>query len=186
MAEPGDGGVMRVSDADRERAIDRLKAAFADGMLARDEFETRVGLALTSWTRADLQAVTADIPDQATQTPPPAERPQPQPPKQRSPSVKKAFVVGGATLLAGFMAAADFGGGSQLAILLIFCLLVTGIASALVAGIVKTILIVEARQARRGSGSLPPSPGTQPARRRPGTRPDGQSSGPDSLAIGLR
>ncbi len=53
---------LRASRADRERVIDLLKAAFVQGRLARDEFDTRVGQALASRTYAELAAVTADIP----------------------------------------------------------------------------------------------------------------------------
>jgi hypothetical protein len=53
---------LRASRADRERVIDLLKAAFVEGRLARDEFDTRVGQALMSRTYAELAAVTADIP----------------------------------------------------------------------------------------------------------------------------
>jgi hypothetical protein len=42
--------------------IGLLKAAFVEGRLARDEFDTRVGQALASRTYAELAAVTADIP----------------------------------------------------------------------------------------------------------------------------
>jgi hypothetical protein len=53
---------VRASRADRERVIGLLKAAFVEGRLARDEFDTRVGQALASRTYAELAAVTADIP----------------------------------------------------------------------------------------------------------------------------
>jgi hypothetical protein len=53
---------MRASHADREQVVDLLKAAFVQGRLAKDEFDLRVGQALTSRTIADLAALTADIP----------------------------------------------------------------------------------------------------------------------------
>lgn len=53
---------LRASRADRERVIGLLKAAFVEGRLAQDEFDTRVGQALASRTYAELAAVTADIP----------------------------------------------------------------------------------------------------------------------------
>ena len=70
MAGPGDEiaagaagrGHLRASHADRERVIDALKAAFVAGMLAKDEFDLRVGQALASRTHAHLAALTADIP----------------------------------------------------------------------------------------------------------------------------
>jgi uncharacterized protein DUF1707 len=60
-AATGRGG-LRASDADREQAIDALKAAFVQGRLSKDELEVRAGLALASRTWAELTAITAAIP----------------------------------------------------------------------------------------------------------------------------
>ena len=69
MARPGDEieagmggrGDLRASHADREQVIDRLKVAFVQGRLGKDEFDVRVGHVLASRTYADLAVVTADI-----------------------------------------------------------------------------------------------------------------------------
>ena len=53
---------LRASDADRERVIDTLKAAFVQGRLTKDELGMRAGLALASRTYGELTAITADIP----------------------------------------------------------------------------------------------------------------------------
>ena len=55
-AAAGAGGHshLRASHADREQAIDVLKAAFVQGRLAKDEFDLRVGQVLASRTYADL------------------------------------------------------------------------------------------------------------------------------------
>jgi hypothetical protein len=53
---------LRVGHADREQVIETLKIAFVDGRLAKDEFDARAGRALGARTRADLVALTADIP----------------------------------------------------------------------------------------------------------------------------
>jgi hypothetical protein len=53
---------LRASHADREQAIDALKAAFVQGRLAKDEFDLRVGEALAARTYGELAPVTADIP----------------------------------------------------------------------------------------------------------------------------
>ena len=58
--EEGRGG-LRASDADREQAVEVLKAAFVQDWLAKAEFEAHVGRALASRTYAELAAVTADI-----------------------------------------------------------------------------------------------------------------------------
>jgi hypothetical protein len=53
---------LRASRADREQVVDTLQAAFAQGRLARDEFDTRVGRALAARTYADLAAAGAGLP----------------------------------------------------------------------------------------------------------------------------
>jgi hypothetical protein len=54
--------MLRVGHADRERVIETLKDAFVLGRLAKDELDARAGQALTARTRADLAALTCDIP----------------------------------------------------------------------------------------------------------------------------
>jgi Domain of unknown function (DUF1707) len=78
-------GRLRASHADREQVIGTLKAAFVQGMLAKDEFDMRVSQAFASRTYAELAAVTADLPAEPTeaQAPKPAriegEQPVPRP-----------------------------------------------------------------------------------------------------------
>jgi Domain of unknown function (DUF1707)/Domain of unknown function (DUF4190) len=55
-------GDARASDADRERAIDVLKAAFAEGRLTREEHGARVQRACGARTYAELAALSADLP----------------------------------------------------------------------------------------------------------------------------
>lgn len=52
-------GHMRASDADRDRVVDALKAAYVYGLLTREELAARTGQALAARTYADLSAVTA-------------------------------------------------------------------------------------------------------------------------------
>jgi hypothetical protein len=59
---PAGRGRLRASHADREQAIELLKAAFVQDRLDKDEFDARVGQAFVSRTYAELAAVTADIP----------------------------------------------------------------------------------------------------------------------------
>jgi DUF1707 SHOCT-like domain len=61
-------GHLRAAHADRERVIEALKAAFAQGRLDTDELDDRVGRAFASRTYGELAALTADIP--ASQTVP--------------------------------------------------------------------------------------------------------------------
>ena len=58
----GGAGRMRASDADREHAVEVLKAGFADGRLPREDYDERLGQAYTAPTRADLEYVTAQLP----------------------------------------------------------------------------------------------------------------------------
>jgi hypothetical protein len=62
---------LRAADADRERAIDTLKIAFAQGRLAKDEFSKRAGQALASRTYGELAAITLSIPPGPGRAPPP-------------------------------------------------------------------------------------------------------------------
>src|SRR5580693_9843429 len=59
---PAGHGQLRSSHADRERAADVLKAAFAEGRLDQDEYTDRVGLVHASRTYAELAELTADLP----------------------------------------------------------------------------------------------------------------------------
>lgn len=61
-AELAGYGRLRVSHIDREYAVAMLKAAFVQGRLTKDEFDSRVGQALTARTHADLAVLAADLP----------------------------------------------------------------------------------------------------------------------------
>ena len=61
---------LRASDADRDRVIDVLRAATADGRLTADEFSERMAAALSSRTFRELAPLTADL--AAPPAPPPA------------------------------------------------------------------------------------------------------------------
>jgi class 3 adenylate cyclase len=58
---------LRVSDSDRDAAVETLKERAADGTLTLDEFADRVGRALVARTYGDLDAVTTDL--RATRAP---------------------------------------------------------------------------------------------------------------------
>jgi hypothetical protein len=53
---------MRAGDADRERAIDVLRAGFAEGRLTRDEHDGRVTAVLAARTYGELGALTQGLP----------------------------------------------------------------------------------------------------------------------------
>lgn len=73
-ASAGGYGRLRASDADRDRVVDVLKAAFVRGTLAKHEFDLRVGRVLAARTYAELDALTADIPAGRPLTSPPGHR----------------------------------------------------------------------------------------------------------------
>jgi uncharacterized membrane protein len=53
---------MRAASADRERAVDVLKAGFTEGRLTQDEYNDRMGQAYSAKTYGELAALTADLP----------------------------------------------------------------------------------------------------------------------------
>jgi hypothetical protein len=61
--EPAAG--IRVSDAERDAAVERLSAATGDGRLTLEEFSQRMELATTARTRADLDGLVGDLPADA-------------------------------------------------------------------------------------------------------------------------
>ena len=53
---------MRASDADRDRAVERLRRAYRSGRLSDDTFEARVAAAVAGRSVGDLDALVADCP----------------------------------------------------------------------------------------------------------------------------
>lgn len=53
---------MLASTADRERAVDVLRAGYAEGRLGKTEFEQRVARAYAARTQAELSGLVADLP----------------------------------------------------------------------------------------------------------------------------
>jgi Domain of unknown function (DUF1707)/Domain of unknown function (DUF4190) len=83
---------MRAASADRERAVDVLKAGFAEGRLTQDEYNERIGRAYASRTYGELAALTADLPA----GPLPAMYPMPmyQPPATTNSLARASLVLG--------------------------------------------------------------------------------------------
>ena len=65
---------MRAGDADRNRTIDELQEAFAQGRLSQDEFEQRMESAQSAKTFGDLEPLTADLPHIAPPRPDPRQK----------------------------------------------------------------------------------------------------------------
>jgi len=97
-AAGGGGGHLRASRADREQAIELLKAAFVEDRLTKEELDTRVGQALMSRTYAELAAVTSDLQAWPAAAGPAASRP----PSTPARTLAKAARRAGACMLTAF------------------------------------------------------------------------------------
>jgi hypothetical protein len=62
---------LRVADADRDRTVERLRAAAAEGRLDPDELEERVSKALAARTQSELDALLSDLPQPVVPAPAP-------------------------------------------------------------------------------------------------------------------
>ena len=58
----GGNAYLRASTADRERAVDVLKAGYAEGRLSKAEYDIRADQVFAARTLAELALVTADLP----------------------------------------------------------------------------------------------------------------------------
>jgi Domain of unknown function (DUF1707)/Domain of unknown function (DUF4190) len=83
---------MRAASADRERAVDVLKAGFTEGRLTQDEYNDRMGRAYAARTYGELMALTADLPAGAMPTAWPV--PMYQPPATTNSLARASLVLG--------------------------------------------------------------------------------------------
>ncbi|MFD0418710.1 DUF1707 domain-containing protein [Streptomyces sp. NPDC127108] len=56
----------RVSDVDRDSAVERLQEAFAEGLIPQEEMHARLQTALTATTQAELASALESLPDEDT------------------------------------------------------------------------------------------------------------------------
>ena len=63
LASVSGPGSVRASDGEREAAVERLRAASAEGRLTLEELTIRTEAAYTARTRGELAKVTADLPE---------------------------------------------------------------------------------------------------------------------------
>ena len=167
-------GHLRASHADREQAVGTLKSAFVVGMLAKDEFDLRVGQALASRTCAELAALTADLPA----GPAAALQPEPARAERGQPLLRPSQIITWATVLyAGaweYALMAPKAGENPVPAALVFlggflylCVLAVALGVA-----------HENRRDKRSGGRLPggqaPWAGGPASRRRPPAGPGGQ------------
>jgi Domain of unknown function (DUF1707) len=138
-------GQLRASHADREQAIDVLKAAFVQGRLDKGEFEARVSLAFASRTYAELTAVTGDLPAVVTGA-------QPARAQARSPEVRgirsSLRVIRVGTTLAACVWTVALVSGTVLALTLALTFTLAYLGSLLLAGAV----LLESRRELHSAG----------------------------------
>jgi hypothetical protein len=157
----GDGtadslGRLRTSGAERERATDVLKAAFVQGRLTKGEFDQRVGQVFASRTYAELNALTADIPDGLLSA-------QPSAGQGREPGKMLTFKVAarvGAVGAGPSMASAAVVLMPSNGVPAAAGVLLVGLTGLLVAGLLTALLMLLswiARRPQQGSAQGPPS-----------------------------
>jgi len=86
--------VTRASDAEREAVVARLRNAAGEGRLTVDELDERIDAAYAAATRAELEPLTADLPDSAMPTATTAAPPEGAPPRT-APSLVLGILGGG-------------------------------------------------------------------------------------------
>jgi uncharacterized protein DUF1707/uncharacterized protein DUF4190 len=91
---PAMNPAMRAASADRERAVDVLKAGFAEGRLTQDEYNERMNRAYAARTYAELTALTADLPAGAMPMPMAYPMPVYQPPVSTNSLARASLVLG--------------------------------------------------------------------------------------------
>ena len=84
------GGVL-AGDADRDRAANVLRDAFAEGRLTPEEYEERIGRAYQARTYQELDVITADVP--RPMPPPQPFPPYPPPAPRTNPKAIGSLVV---------------------------------------------------------------------------------------------
>ena len=169
-------GHLRASHADREQVICTLKAAFVQGMLAKDELDARVGHVLASRTYADLAAVTADIPAGVAAIRPPRTSARGRTPKPVSKVKVVAWGASVISVLAALVAVAALlaNNNQDSDVTLFFASAWTFIGASTIAW----AAMAEARAQKRSRGRLPQGPasgaGGQASRRRASAGPGSQ------------
>jgi hypothetical protein len=168
-------GRLRASHADREQVIGTLKAAFVQGMLAKDEFDLRVGQAFAARTYAELAAVTASIP--AVAGPDPAQPLEPAWAQDQQPVLRPGPVIMAATVLcAGVWGVAllTVKGDNNVAATLVAMATLTYFLVLLIAGGHLLALRHDKRSRRQRPRRPAPGGGGQASQRPPSAGPAGQ------------
>jgi uncharacterized membrane protein len=91
----GPRGTIRAGDADRDRVVELLKAAYSEGRLSKDEYVDRLEHALSARTYGDLDLLLTDLPVARAFPPPAPTVVIPAPPEPRTNGLAVASVACG-------------------------------------------------------------------------------------------
>jgi hypothetical protein len=141
--------------------IDKLKAAFVQGLLSKDEFDLRVGRTLGSRTYGELGNVTADIPRGLIGAQLPPKPAQAQARTSGNTAVKSGVCTLAAVIFAASTSVAVVSGRDAAVIISLFLLGIGVIVAVIAALLAAGIRMLESWDGKRSSGQLPPrsSPG---------------------------
>jgi Domain of unknown function (DUF1707) len=128
----------------RERVTRTLRAALAQGRLTEDEYDERIGLASASRSRAELAALTADLPVGRIDAPI-------RPPKAGDAWIGVSVIVAAASVIVAVLLTNVDNGGAFLAFIM-------AAVTLLVAPIVTAGVLIDVRHQKRSAGPLPPLP----------------------------
>jgi hypothetical protein len=153
-------GRLRASPADRERAVNVVKAAFVQGLLAKDEFDLRIGQVLAARTYAQLTALTADIPAGLT-----AVRPLSEPARKSAGKKAVRAWAGVAAAFTGVTTVIAAANGGIDVERLVGVIIFVSLAAIMVAMLVALHAWLDKRTSRQSSQGLPPGAGGEASRR---------------------
>jgi len=140
-ADAAGGYRLPVSSIDREQVIRTLKVALAQGRLTEDEHDARAAQASASQSRAELAALTADLPADLL---------------AELPRAGHVLTGVGLTIAAAIVVAAVLWWGPDNA--LAFLAFVLAALTLLVAPVITVGLMLDVRHQKRSGGQLPPGP----------------------------
>jgi hypothetical protein len=144
MMRPGEeivanGAALPVTYADRERVIRTLKAAYVQGRLTEAEHDERTAQASASRSRAELAALTADLPGGLTAVPPTA----------RDVRIAVGMIIAAAGVLAAILLTNPDN-------ILAFLAALGAIATLILVPPITVGLIIDVRHRKRPGGQPPP------------------------------
>lgn len=153
MTEPGNEMAADAGDdyqlvIYRERVNRTLRAALAQGRLTEDEYDERTGQASASRSRAELAALTADLPVGRMDAPI-------RPPRGRDAWIGVGVIIAAAGVVAAVLLTNVDNGAAFLAFIM-------AAVTLLVAPIVTVGMLVDVRHQKRSGGQLPPMPAPGP------------------------